>query len=346
MAVLERMLQETMPDLLGWETEEQRACYERIYDVVLDHAPCEILVTAPDYTVLTANREVERLTGIKRREILGKRCYEVLGAGEPCAGCPVSQTLATKKIHRNRKKQRSDKGKPIYIEHIAVPVLDEAGEIAWVVEMARDITSAIKLDQKNKRMFLEVVTAMAKLIDSRDQWTGEHSVRTRDIAVAIGRKLKLGQEVLEEIAVAALLHDIGKIGVPEDILKKPGKLTATEFHIIQKHPQIGYDALSGIQPLRRVAEYILYHHENYDGQGYPAHKRGAEIPLVSRILCVADVYEALTADRVYRSAMAVEKALRIMAEERGTKFDPVVFDAFLKVVHKDRNARSALSQAI
>lgn len=198
------------------------------------------------------------------------------------------------------------------------------------------LDTILNLEQQNQQLAIETVTSLGKLIGNRDQYTGEHSLRVRDIALTIGTELRLPPGDMNELAIAAVLHDIGKIGIPEQILNKTGKLTESEFAIIQKHPQLGYDALINIKQLERVAEYILYHHECFDGRGYPCRKKGDEIPLISRILSVADVYEAITSDRVYRKAMNLEQTMMVMRAGRETKFDPEVLDAFFCVLRRER----------
>ena len=308
------------------------ADYRQILAQVLQHMPCEVMVISPHYEIVMANREFTRLTGCRETEIIGKKCYEVFGSGQPCAKCPAKRAMITKTVHRNTQRQFAINKKVLYVQQQAIPILNRAGTVECVIEISRDITPSIKIRQKNHKIFMETVASLTRLIDSRDHSTGEHSAKMRVFAMEIGKEMDLSPATIEEISVAAILHDIGKIGVPEKILKKPGKLMQHEYHLIQRHSQIGYDALVNISALNKVAEYILYHHECYDGSGYPAKKRGEEIPLVSRILSVADVYEAITADRVYRPAMSREQAIRIMAEGRGTKFDPAVLDAFLRIL--------------
>jgi len=301
---------------------------------VLGHIPCEVAIISPHFELLMVNKELGRITGLKENMVLGKLCYDVFGSGKPCPNCPVKAALTTKTVQMNTKKQHGAKRKVVYVEQMAIPVMNEKSGVDYVIEISRDITHEVVLEHQNKRLFMQTVTSLAQLINSRDHSTGEHSARMRDIAVQIGKEMGLPHEVIEEIAIAGILHDIGKIGIPEKILKKPSKLEQHEYQLIQKHPEIGYQALVNISELNRIAEYILYHHEAYDGQGYPAKKRGNEIPLVSRILCVADVYEAITADRIYRKAMNSEQAIELMCKERGNKFDPAVLDAFFKVLKR------------
>jgi len=185
--------------------------------------------------------------------------------------------------------------------------------------------------EKGKR---EIVSTLVNLIDKRDKYTGKHSFQVEKVAMVIGRELRLSGELLEELSMAALLHDIGKIAINENILNKPGKLTEVEYKLVQSHSQLGYDTLKNLTSLEKIAEYILYHHERYDGNGYPNRLTGAKIPLISRIISVADVYDALSSERVYRPAMNLSDTLKIIVDGINTQFDPVVVDAFLAVLAK------------
>ena len=134
------------------------------------------------------------------------------------------------------------------------------------MEVVFDVTDRIQLEQENSNLFLQVVDALTHLIERRDVSTGHHSDRVRELAVEIGRELGLGTDEIEEISMAGMLHDIGKIGIPEYILNKPGRLTSEEYEIIKQHPQIGYDAIKNIKPLAKIALAVLYHHEKYNNR--------------------------------------------------------------------------------
>jgi len=134
---------------------------------------------------------------------------------------------------------------------------------------------------------------------------------------------------MDELALLAVLHDIGKVGIKESVLQKPGPLTAEEWEEMKKHPEIGYRIAQNTPELATVAEYILSHHERWDGRGYPRGLKGEEIPLICRILAVADAYDAMTNDRTYRKAMSREKAIDEIRRNAGTHFDPQVADIFL-----------------
>ena len=159
--------------------------------------------------------------------------------------------------------------------------------------------------------------------------TAEHSYRVKKIAVELTARLSLSLQITQDIAIAALLHDIGKIMIPKSILNKPGKLTKDEFEIIKQHSTYGYQMLAVTKQLHHIAPAVLYHHEKFDGTGYPEGRMGKNIPLISRILTIADVYEAITSNRSYRPSMPEKTALKIIYEEQGRQFDPRLVRAFL-----------------
>lgn len=176
-----------------------------------------------------------------------------------------------------------------------------------------------------------LLTSIKATLYERSQETQEHAQRLARISKSIAARLDLAQKSIEEIELFAMLHDIGKIGIDDTILKKPGKLTPDEWEEMQKHPEIGYRIAKSSPDLENIAEYILSHHENWDGSGYPRGLSGAEIPLFSRILAIADAYDAMTEDRVYRKALKAEDALAEIASKSGTQFDPEIAEIFIKM---------------
>lgn len=315
-------------------TERIYAEKSRVLTALLNNIPCAIATIDAAYCIMGINTEVVNLTGVIEEQVLGKQCFKVFGSGEVCPNCPVKRAFESGKVEQNVKIEMTRKDQEIYIEQIAIPVFDSAGAIEHVLEVIVDVTEKIALQRQQHNLLIQTITVLVNLIESRDLYTGSHSNRVRDIAVAIGKELGLEAKELEELSFAAVLHDIGKIGSPENILNKPGRLTNEEYEIIKKHPWIGYKALHNIDCLKQVANIILDHHERVDGKGYPRGKKREEISLAARILSVADVYEAITADRIYRKAMTEEAALSIMNEGRGTQFDSIVVDALIKVISK------------
>jgi putative two-component system response regulator len=185
-----------------------------------------------------------------------------------------------------------------------------------------------KLETELRDTFASVVQSLVSLLSVKDPYTGEHSGALLTLAERVARKIGLPEDEVFDVKIGALLHDIGKIGVPEAILRKPGRLTPEEKAEMDKHVTYGYRALEGIPKLRRVRELVLRHHERWDGLGYPDGLRGDETPLGARIVAVVDAYDAMTSDRPYRRGMRSEIAVERLHQASGTQFDPSVVESF------------------
>ncbi|HEX2045662.1 MAG TPA: diguanylate cyclase [Gaiellaceae bacterium] len=174
---------------------------------------------------------------------------------------------------------------------------------------------------------LRAAASLAHAVDARDAYTGSHSYMVGELAARVARRMGLDPEAIELTRLAGSLHDLGKLAIPEEILRKPGPLNEAERLVLERHPQIGFRMLDslGVEP---VASWVLHHHERWDGAGYPERKTGPEIPLGARILFVADAYDAMTSDRVYRSRLSHDRAMAELERCAGTQFDPEVVAAF------------------
>ena len=185
---------------------------------------------------------------------------------------------------------------------------------------------------KLQHTYRDTVIALSRAVDARDPYTAGHSERVAAISSKIAKKLGVAKKEVEQIELAAQFHDIGKIGVPDNILLKPGKLTEMEFNVIKEHPGIGTNILSNIEFLKDTLPIILHHHENYDGRGYPYGISGTEIPVGSRIISIADTYDAMTSDRPYRKALSHEEAIREIVRCKGTQLDAEIIETALDVL--------------
>ncbi len=209
---------------------------------------------------------------------------------------------------------------------------DEVGQLAITFnQMVINLNSAYSEIEEG---YLQAVQSLAMAVEAKDRYTKGHCDRVVFYSTVIAQNLDISEKEIVELQLASQLHDIGKIGVPEAVLNKPGRLEPSEMKIIQKHPVIGYRILSPARFLRGVAKLVLEHHERFDGKGYPDGKRGEEISLLSRILCLADTFDALTSDRPYRKGMPLEKSISIILENRGTQFDPKLVDLFWTLVKR------------
>ena len=191
----------------------------------------------------------------------------------------------------------------------------------------------MKYVQKVKEDHFALTTALANALDSRDRYTLHHSENVAKYAVQIAEKMHFSKETCEIIRKGALLHDIGKIGIPEHILGKEGKLTTEEFETIKSHPKLGHNMIKHIGDFSEngVLDIVLHHHERYDGKGYPAGLKGKEIPLFARIVGIADTFDAMTTKRVYRDEFDINYALNEIRKNKGTQFDPEIADVFLSL---------------
>ena len=188
----------------------------------------------------------------------------------------------------------------------------------------------MKMEDLYRKQILAMACTLVSLVDLRDFYTGGHSGRVATYARGIGVRLGMNDSDLDRVVMAAVLHDIGKIGVPDQVLLKPGKLTDIEFGQIKKHPELGWMALKNIEDFKSLSLIVLHHHERIDGGGYPGGLKGNAIPLGARIIAVADSFDALTTDRPYRTARARHEAIETLLSCEATQFDPRVLAAFLE----------------
>jgi HD-GYP domain-containing protein (c-di-GMP phosphodiesterase class II) len=194
---------------------------------------------------------------------------------------------------------------------------------------APDLLRIKQLEEQASALRNSVICAFNQLLDLKDLNTGVHSTRLAEWGMRVGQELGLEEAELQNLEVAALLHDIGKMGIPDAILRKPGRLDPEEYALMKKHPEYGWAVLRMLPGFERAALDILHHHESFNGNGYPAGLRDTEIPVVSRIVCVIDAFDAMVSSRPYRKGLPYEEAVRRLTEASGTQFDPLVVRTFL-----------------
>lgn len=208
----------------------------------------------------------------------------------------------------------------------------EAGLMQVTALMLATHGRNVELFRETEALTVGVVRALVSAIEARDSYTRGHSERVALLGRRLAEECGLSPEECEEIYIAGLLHDVGKIGVADDVLRKPGKLTPEEFDEIKKHPDIGYSILMGLKKIEYLLPGVLHHHERMDGAGYPDGLAGNDIPLQARILAVADSWDAMTSARPYREPMSRSKVESIIASGSGTQWDPMIVDAFLRIL--------------
>lgn len=210
----------------------------------------------------------------------------------------------------------------------------EAGLLASLGTILSSHAANSELFREQEQLVTGVIRAVINAIDAKDQYTCGHSDRVAEFSKAIALQMGLDEEECERIYLTGLLHDVGKIGVPDSILSKPDKLTDDEFEKIKKHPEIGYNILQHLKPLAYVLPGVMHHHEAVNGKGYPYGLVGEQIPLAGRIIAVADSYDAMTSDRPYRKGMPSEKAESILCKEAGSTWDELAVYAIMECISK------------
>jgi len=201
--------------------------------------------------------------------------------------------------------------------------------ISPITDMETVRYQMMEMEDRYRKQVLAMACTLVSVVDLRDSYTGGHSSRVGTLARNIGLHLGLPDSELDNVVMAALMHDIGKVGVPDHVLLKAGPLNGEEMAQIRKHPELGWMALKNIDEFKIVSMIVLHHHERMDGDGYPGRLRGEAIPLGSRIIAVADSYDALTTDRPYRPARSRQQAIDEMLSCVESQFDPRVLAAFL-----------------
>lgn len=214
-----------------------------------------------------------------------------------------------------------------------IPVLPAGAMAAWTPESLR----VKQVEEQVTALRSSVICAFNQLLDLKDLNTGVHSTRLAEWGMRVGQELGLEEAEMRNLEVAALLHDIGKVGIPDAILRKPGKLDTEEYALMKKHPEYGWAVLRMVPGFERAALDILHHHESVDGKGYPAGLKDKEIPIVSRIVCVIDAFDAMVSSRPYRKGLPFEEAVRRLVESSGTQFDANVVKCFLTFAQAEIN---------
>ena len=319
--------------------QELNLPYRRLFETACDGI---LILDFDSGAIQDVNPYLIDLLGYTKDEFIGKELWEIGAMVDKNASIRAFATLK----------------KDGYIKYSDLPLRTKSGEIISVEFVSnaygvngdrviqcniRDITSRkkaegelIQYQQAFVKNMYSMVNALTKAIVSRDAYTYRHQLQVSELCCAIGDKMGLSLNQVEGLRLAALLHDIGKIAIPSEILTKPVALEFYEIEALHRHAQVGFDILKDLNFQWPIAQTIYQHHERLDGSGYPNHLKGDSICLEAKILAVADVVEAISHNRPYRPALGIDAALTEIEKGRGTQFDPVVVDACLEVFRTDK----------
>ena len=310
----------------------QLARSEHTLSAFVDNAPAAVSLLDGDGRFVLVNREAERVMGAPRSAILGRSRDEIPTLREVQTDRDNEVTVINSRQPVTfEETARLDDGDHSYVS-VRFPLIDETGSVFGVGDISTDITPMKRLQAEADRATHETIRRLAIAVELRDEETGHHIDRMAAYCELIALHLDLGADHAAMLRRAAPLHDVGKIAIPDRILLKAGALTAGERTMMQSHTEVGYQLLSGTgsDELDLAASIARTHHERVDGTGYPRQLRGEEIPFEGRIASVADVFDALTSDRVYHSAVSIEAAADYLRAGRGTSFDAVIVDVLIE----------------
>lgn len=291
-----------------------------------------VLMIDTEYKIIQVNKAVVELAGKHGKEIIGQKCYQLIhGKDEPVANCPAARCLKTANVETlDYYEPELDK----YFLIKATPIVDKEKNTMAIFHIIKDITEYKNAEEQLNRDYEAMVLSLAIALEVRDPYTRGHSDRVKRYCRVIARQMGLPAKQIQELERAALVHDIGKIAVSDAIMNKPGRLNPHEFAQVQQHPEKSIDLVRLIPNPQDTLLAIRHHHERVDGKGYPDGLAGDNIPLVARILAVADAYDALTSARPYRPAFTHEVALGILKENAGTQWDAEVVKAAIQALGK------------
>ncbi|HYH05014.1 MAG TPA: HD domain-containing phosphohydrolase [Bacillota bacterium] len=326
-------------------SEEKLREQQEFLRSVIDTDPNMIYVKDSLGRYTLVNKVTSAYYGISVDEMTGKFQSELVPDLEEMSHFleeerEVLQSLKTKQV---LEKIIDAKGQFRWLQTVRTPILSPDGKAYQVMCIANDITERKNVEEqlllsvaKLNQLFENTVESMALTVEMRDPYTAGHQRRVAQLAKAIAERLGLTNEQVSGIRLASMIHDIGKIGIPAEILSKPGRISDLEFELIKTHSQVGYEVLKSIDFSWPIADVVLQHHERLDGSGYPKGLSGENILLEAKIISVADVVEAMSTHRPYRPALGIEKALDEIVERKGKTYDTAVVDICLKLFREER----------
>ncbi len=290
-----------------------------------------------DGNITYVNEKFCEISGYSREELIGRN-HSIVKSPKTSKKVykKMWATITAKKVWHGQLKNKKKDGTPYYVESTIVPIIDENENIIEYLGIRHDVTDIVTIHKELNDTQKEIIYKMGEVGESRSQETGNHVKRVAEYSRLLALLSGLGEKNANLLYTASPMHDIGKVAIPDSILKKPGKLTDEEWIVMRTHSEIGYKILKGSnRPILKAAAIVAYrHHEKWDGSGYPNGIKGEDIHIFGRITALADVFDALGSDRCYKKAWDLEKILKLFKEQKGKHFDPKLVDLFLDNLDK------------
>ncbi len=300
--------------------------------MLLNNTPIAYVILDREYRIHFINESFVKLRKLDPNNTIGNKCYNLSNAGVRCGNCAVAKAFITKENVLVKRKDILHDQTLRFIDDYAIPLqLNEKGEVEFILEIMIDrTTEMIKREQRNKD-YDEILNILSNLLEAKDSYTAKHSDNVRRIALNLALACNLERDQLLDISIAASLHDIGKVKIPDSIINKQGKLTDEEFFMIKNHPVYSYEMLENLSSFNHIREIAKHHHERIDGFGYPDKLKDNDISIGSKIIAIADTYDAITTTRSYRKSLSHEYAIDEIKRVSGTQLDSSLVDIFVEL---------------
>ena len=305
---------------------------EKLIRMLINNTPIAYIIMDDTNRIHYVNESFLNLRGLEWDKTVGELCYNISNGGKHCEYCSISEAMRTGSKTMLQRKDLMPNGAVRYIDDYAIPLYrDTQTGRTFLLEIMVNRTEEMQAIEQCNADLESLVESLVYLVEAKDAYTAEHSKNVQKYATKIARQLQLSENEVFHISLAALLHDIGKIRVPLSILTKPKGLTDEEYKLIQSHPVKACDILDGLIDLDDICQMVRHHHERVDGKGYPDGLAGEKLDLGSRILAVADTYDAMTTDRPYRKGLSRETAVAELQRVMGSQLDSDIVQAFLSI---------------
>lgn len=309
---------------------------QKLISILINNTPIAYIIMDDTNRIHYVNESFLKLRGLEWDKTVGELCYNLSNGGKHCEYCSISEALKTGSKTMLQRKDILPNGMVRYIDDYAIPLyLDKQTGRTFLLEIMVNRSEEMQATEQCNADLESLVESLVLILEAKDAYTAGHSQNVQKYATKIARQLNLSENEVFHISLAALLHDIGKIRVPLTILNKPKGLTDEEYKLIQSHPVNACDILDGLIDLDDICQMVRHHHERVDGTGYPDGIAGEKLDLGSRILAVADTYDAMTTDRPYRKALSREVAVAELKRVIGSQLDSEIVNAFASISEED-----------
>lgn len=321
--------------------EEKLKQAEQQYSDLLKNTSSLIFALDDLGLVTSVNSAANRVLKYQRIDIMGRSFLDFLPKDEHSKANKILDEIKNGGKNKDEEMRCLTKdNKEIVILLNAWPKYDKDNQIIGIYGVAKDITEQKKIMESMRQMVIQIVSMLSETVAVADRYTEDHCERIQEFALKLGEALALREDQMEHLRFAALLHDVGKVGVPIHILLKKGKLNEDEWNAIKEHPKKGADIVRQLNGFEDVALIIEQHQERIDGKGYPLGLKKEQIKREATIISVVDAFDAITSDRPYRKAMSIDEAVKELKKNSGSQFDPEVVDAFIRIIEKEAKNKS------